>query len=117
MGAFVPATIAGQPLFQAIDSTNPACHPGPCIDPGLLNPIGASGVLIVQRAGTVYLGIDDFVVGDNGGGFDVVITTSGDTVPEPGTLPLLAGGCLAVLVIQRRGLTAVSREVNIANQC
>jgi hypothetical protein len=42
MGAFVPATIAGQPLFQAIDSTNPACRPGPCIDPGLLNPMGAS---------------------------------------------------------------------------
>ena len=36
MGAFVPATIANQSTFQAIDSRNPAClNPGSCINPGL----------------------------------------------------------------------------------
>jgi len=101
MDALVPATIANQPTFQAIDSRNPACHPGPCIDPGLLSPIGTNNFLIVQQAGTLFLGIDDFIIGDNGGRFDVSLRAT-NTVPEPGTLSLFVGLSATVLVVRLR---------------
>lgn len=65
-------------------------------------PIGASNLLTLQQAGTLYLGIDDFIVGDNGGSFDVAVRTSDAAVPEPGTLPSLAAGCAAVLMMSLR---------------
>lgn len=75
IGAFVPAVTAANPNFKPIDNANPACSPGPCIDRTQVFFIGSSKTFAVGEAGTLYLGIDDFIVGDNGGSFQVTIST------------------------------------------
>jgi len=75
IGAFVPAVTASNPNFKAIDSTKAVCSPGPCIDRTQLFFIGASKVFSVNEAGTLYLGIDDFIVDDNGGFFTVTVSS------------------------------------------
>jgi len=76
IGAFVPANIANDPNFQPIDSTKADCSPGPCINPNLLFLVGASDTIRVNGPGSLYLGIDDFIVNDNGGSHTVTITVT-----------------------------------------
>lgn len=62
--------------FQPIDSAKVDCSPGPCISPSLLFLIGSSDTITVNGPGSLYLGINDFIVNDNGGSFSVTITVT-----------------------------------------
>ena len=72
MGAFVPADRVSRSGFTAIDGTKNATQGG--IMPGELFFIGTGGTFNVTTAGTLFLGINDDVVGDNGEGFTVTVT-------------------------------------------
>ena len=74
IGALVPAAVAANPTFKPVDSSKSACAPGPCIDRGQLFFIGSSKVFSVSQPSTLYLGIDDFIILDNGGAFTVTVT-------------------------------------------
>lgn len=102
IAAFVPEPIADDPNFQAIDATNPVCSPGPCIEPSLLfYPMQNQGVLTLTEPGTLYLGINDFAVGDNFGSFTVTVTENdASSTPEPATFGLI--GVALVAIVTRR---------------
>jgi len=72
IGAFVPANRVNHPGFIAIDGTKDATRVG--ILPHTLFFIGEGITLNVKEAGTLFLGINDITVGDNGGGFTVEVT-------------------------------------------
>jgi hypothetical protein len=69
IGAFVPAFRANAPGFTAIDGTKSATAVG--IMPDRLFFIGTSKTFSVTQAGTLFLGINDCLVGNNSGGFTV----------------------------------------------
>ena len=72
MGAFVPASRVNRAGFQAIDGTKNNAKLG--IMPGNLFFIGTGKTFPVTEAGTLYLGINDDILGDNGGGFNVTVS-------------------------------------------
>jgi len=94
IGAFVPAATADNPSFVAIDSTKPQCSvTDVCISPTLLFFVGDSDVYNATQAGTLFLGIDDWVTDDNGGSFSATLTAgSSGSAPEPSSFFLLGGG-------------------------
>jgi hypothetical protein len=90
MGAFVPAAIAGLPNFVPEDAAK--VGPGQVgINAASLFFIGAGPFTFsTPGAGTLYLGINDSFVADNGGGFSVTATV----VPEPSGASLLIVGLI-----------------------
>ena len=72
IGVFVPQARVQYKGFNPIDGSKNETRVG--ILPNGLFFIGASKTFSVSEAGTLYLGINDNVVGDNGGGFNVTVT-------------------------------------------
>jgi hypothetical protein len=72
MGVFVPQARVQRVGFNALDGTKNATRVG--IMPGYLFFIGTGKTFSVSEPGTLFLGINDMVVGDNGGGFNVTVT-------------------------------------------
>lgn len=72
IGAFVPAFRANSASFTAIDGTKDATRVG--IPPDQVFFIGTGKTFSVTYAGTLFLGINDWGVGDNGGGFTVTVS-------------------------------------------
>jgi hypothetical protein len=74
MGVFVPATRVNSRGFQTVDGTKPIAAVG--IMPNGLFFIGVGLNFEIKQAGTLFLGINDYWVSDNGGGFTVLVTVS-----------------------------------------
>jgi hypothetical protein len=72
IGVFVPAKTVNLSGFSALDGTKAVAAVG--IIPNGLFFIGYGKTLVLKQAGTLFLGINDFEVGDNGGGFTVTVT-------------------------------------------
>jgi len=72
IGVFVPASRVNHSGFTAVDGTKNLARVG--IMPGGLFFIGTGNTLDVTKAGTLFLGINDTGVADNGGGFTVEVT-------------------------------------------
>jgi hypothetical protein len=72
IGVFVPQLRVGQKGFNAIDGTKDITKVG--IMPGHLFFVGTSKTFSVSEAGTLFLGINDNGISDNGGGFNVTVT-------------------------------------------
>jgi hypothetical protein len=73
IGVFVPQSrVQDKRGFNPIDGTKNLTRVG--IVPSTLFFIGESKTFDVKQAGTLYLGINDMIVGDNGGGFTVNVS-------------------------------------------
>jgi hypothetical protein len=72
IGVFVPQSRVQKTGFSPIDGTKGVAKVG--IMPCNLFFIGTGKTFPVSEAGTLYLGINDWYVGDNGGGFNVTVT-------------------------------------------
>jgi hypothetical protein len=72
IGVFVPAARVNRKGFTAIDGTKGATPVG--IMPGRLFFIGTGKTFSVKEAGTLFLGINDWITSDNGGGFNVTVS-------------------------------------------
>ena len=72
IGVFVPATRVNRPGFAAVDGTKAVAAVG--IMPNGLVFVGTGKTFVVKQAGTLFLGINDQIMGDNGGGFTVLVT-------------------------------------------
>lgn len=72
IGAFVPQSRVQIAGFGALDGTKGVTKVG--IMPNGLFFIGKGKTFSVSEAGTLFLGINDWAVGDNGGGFNVTVT-------------------------------------------
>ena len=72
IGIFVPASRVNHSGFLAIDGTKNAAPAG--IMPGGLFFIGLGKTFNVTEAGTLFLGINDTLVGDNSGDFSVTVS-------------------------------------------
>jgi hypothetical protein len=75
MGAFVRQTRVDAPGFMATDSTKLPSILNTGIAPCELFLVGQSVVIHAEGPGTLFLGINDPGVADNGGGFNVEVTT------------------------------------------
>jgi len=73
IGVFVPQSRVQRKGFGALDGTKDA-PPDVGIMPGGVFFIGEGTQFDVKGAGTLYLGINDWQVGDNSGGFNVTVT-------------------------------------------
>ena len=72
IGVFVPQSKVQKAGFSALDGTKNVTRLG--IMPNGLFFVGESKTFSVSRAGTLFLGINDSVAGDNSGGFTVAVT-------------------------------------------
>jgi hypothetical protein len=72
IGVFVSQSRVQRAGFNALDGTKNVTKVG--IKPGYLFFIGTGKTFSVSQAGTLFLGINDIYVGDNGGGFNVTVT-------------------------------------------
>lgn len=72
IGVFVPQLRVQRANFSPLDGTKGVTTVG--IMPWNLFFIGTGKTFPVSGAGTLYLGINDWGVGDNGGGFNVTVT-------------------------------------------
>ena len=73
IGVFVPQTrVQDHRGFNPIDGTKNFTRVG--IRPGGIFFIGESKTFSVTQPGTLYLGINDQLVSDNGGGFNVEVS-------------------------------------------
>ena len=73
IGVFVPQSrVQDRRGFNAIDGTKDATRIG--IMPGGLFFVGTGKIFDVKEAGTLFLGINDVAVSDNGGGFNVEVS-------------------------------------------
>ncbi len=77
IGAFVCKGRSDSPKFSAIDGTKGVVRVG--IVPEALFFVGEGITYEAKEAGTLYLGINDWTVSDNGGGFVVDVTV----LPKP----------------------------------
>ena len=75
IGAFVPKSRVDAPGFRAIDGTKNLTPAG--IVPSRLFFIGTSKTIHVNVPGTLFLGINDEGIEDNGGGFTVLVQVTG----------------------------------------
>jgi hypothetical protein len=72
IGVFIPKTRVDAPGFSPVDGTKGTTEVG--IIPSDLFLVGAGKTFQVGGAGTLYLGINDNYLSDNGGGFTVTVT-------------------------------------------
>jgi hypothetical protein len=73
IGVFVPRCRVDDPRgFRAIDGTKNMTPVG--IQPYFVHFIGTGGTFNVKEAGTLFLGINDWITSDNSGGFTVTVT-------------------------------------------
>ncbi len=72
IGVFVPQSRVNASGFTAIDGTKNATRVG--IMPNGLFFVGEGTTLTVTGAGTLFLGINDTLTGDNSGGFTVTVS-------------------------------------------
>jgi len=72
IGVFVSASRVNRSGFNPVDGTKDVTKVG--VMPNGLFFIGTGISLPVTEAGTLYLGINDWAVGDNGGGFNVTVS-------------------------------------------
>lgn len=72
IGVFVPQSTVSRPGFSPVDGTKNIAKVG--IAPSSLFFVGEGKTLELNLPGTLYLGINDWIVGDNGGGFTVEVT-------------------------------------------
>jgi hypothetical protein len=72
IGAFVPQARVQTAGFQPVDATKNIAPIG--IMPGTVFFIGTGRTITVTEAGTLFLGINDWYVPDNFGGFNVTVT-------------------------------------------
>ncbi len=72
IGAFVPQVRAQAEGFQPLDGSKNVVPVG--IMPGTVFFIGTGRTITVTEAGTLFLGINDWWVPDNSGGFNVTVT-------------------------------------------
>ncbi|HVO82519.1 MAG TPA: hypothetical protein VMT28_17450 [Terriglobales bacterium] len=72
IGVFVPQARTNARGFQAVDGTKDVARIG--ILPNRLFFVGETKTFDVDQAGTFFLGINDEIVGDNSGGFDVMVS-------------------------------------------
>jgi hypothetical protein len=72
IGVFVPQSRVQRAGFSAVDGTKNATPVG--IMPGNLFFIGTGKTFPVSQAGTLFLGINDYIVSDNSGGFNVTVS-------------------------------------------
>jgi len=72
IGVFVSASRVNRSGFNPVDGTKDVTKVG--IMPNGLFFIGTGINLPVTEAGTLYLGINDYSVGDNSGGFNVTVS-------------------------------------------
>lgn len=75
IGVFVPQQRVQTEGFQALDGTKDVAPIG--IMPGNLFFIGTGATITVTKAGTLFLGINDWYVPDNSGGFNVTVAFTG----------------------------------------
>ena len=80
IGVFVSQRRMNRSGFQAIDGTKNIAKVG--IAPDLLFFIGEGKTIQTDEAGTLFLGINDSHVGDNGGGFVVEIAQAYDAAAQ-----------------------------------
>lgn len=73
IGAFVPQSTVNASGFMPVDGTKNAAPVG--VLPNTLFFIGTKRTICVKQAGTLFLGINDMIVHDNGGGFTVTLST------------------------------------------
>ena len=71
IGVFVPQSRVGRAGFSAFDGTKNVTSVG--VMPNGLFFIGTAKTFSVHHAGTLFLGINDTLVGDNSGGFNVTV--------------------------------------------
>ena len=71
IGVFVPQSRVQEAGFSPLDGTKNVTPVG--IMPGGLFFIGTGKTFSVHEAGTLFLGINDFGLGDNSGGFTVTV--------------------------------------------
>ncbi len=74
IGVFVPASRVKKAGFAPVDGTKALAAVG--IMPGGLFFVGYGKTLVVKEAGTLFLGINDQIMGDNGGGFTVAVSAN-----------------------------------------
>jgi len=74
IGAFVPQSRVQLNGFSAVDGTKNITAVG--IMPSNLFFVGETATINVNLAGTLYLGINDTLVGDNSGGFTMEVSAS-----------------------------------------
>jgi len=72
IGVFVPARTVSAWKFRPVDGTKGVVRIG--IMPNTLFFVGAGKTIWVREAGTLFLGINDYFVSDNGGGFSVIVS-------------------------------------------
>ena len=72
IGVFVPQSKVQKAGFSALDGTKNVTRV--CIMPDELFFIGTGKAFSVREPGTLFLGVNDCVAGDNGGGFNVTVT-------------------------------------------
>ena len=73
IGVFVPQTrVQDHRGFNPVDGTKNVSRVG--VMPGALFFVGEGKTFTVKQAGTFYLGINDQLVSDNGGGFNVEVS-------------------------------------------
>ncbi len=72
IGIFVPQSRVQLPGFTALDGTKNVTRVG--INPSGLFFVGESKTFTVNMAGTLFLGINDCLVSDNSGGFNVEVS-------------------------------------------
>jgi len=72
IGVFVPQKIVQRKGFKALDATKAVAYVG--IMPNGLFFIGTGKKIWAGQAGTLFLGINDCWVSDNGGGFNVTVS-------------------------------------------
>lgn len=74
IGVWVPATTVGKWKFHPVDGTKALARNG--ILPNTLVFVGTGKTFWVFEAGTLYLGINDYNVSGNGGGFTVTVSVT-----------------------------------------
>jgi hypothetical protein len=72
IGVFVPQSRVQRAGFNALDGTKNVTKVG--IMPGYIFFIGTGKTFSVSQAGTLFLGINDTIVTDNSGGFNVTVS-------------------------------------------